>query len=161
MNDPAMTAKVREFWQDFKKATGHEGDDYEALACGDSPALKDELAELIVKGPKRATAGLLRDFTEDGEKMPAVGDLVIVLDGSNTPRCIWRTTEVRVKPLNQVDAAFAWDEGEGDRSLEWWMDAHCTFFQRQADREGTEFRDDMDTVLERFTVIWPPEIADP
>lgn len=156
-----MTDAVRTFWQAFKDATGHTGDVYEALACGDSPALKDELADLIVNGPKRATAGLLRDFTEDGEKMPVVGDLVIVLDGSDTPRCIWQTTDVTVKPLNQADAKFAWDEGEGDRTLQWWMDAHCAFFQREADREGYVFRDDMDAVFERFKIIWPPEAADP
>ena len=28
----------------------------------------------------------------------------------------WRTTEVTIKPLSQVDEAFAWDEGEGDRT---------------------------------------------
>ena len=51
-------------------------------------------------------------------------------------------------------------EGEGDRTLEWWLQAHRAFFERQANREGFVFRDDMDTVFERFTVIWPPEVAD-
>ncbi|MEM7442170.1 MAG: ASCH domain-containing protein [Pseudomonadota bacterium] len=152
---------INAFWNQFKQAAGHEGNDYEALSCGDSPQMRDELAELIFDGPKRATAGLLRDFTEGGEQMPAVGDLIIVLDGSDTPRCIWKTTEVRVKPLDKVDAQFAWDEGEGDRSLEWWMQAHRAYFQRQAEREGFVFRDDMDVVLERFRVVWPPEAADP
>lgn len=151
---------VGAFWQAFKQATGHDGDAYEALSCGDSPALQTELAELIVEGRKRATAGLLRDFTEGGETLPAVGDLVIVLDGTGTPRCIWRTTEITVKPLNQVDDQFAWDEGEGDRSRDWWLEAHRAYFSREAAREGFVFTDDMDTVFERFTVIWPPEHAD-
>ena len=151
---------VGAFWQAFKQATGHDGDAYEALSCGDSPALQTELAELIVEGRKRATAGLLRDFTEGGETLPAVGDLVIVLDGTGTPRCIWRTTEISVKPLNQVDDQFAWDEGEGDRSRNWWLEAHRAYFSREAAREGFVFADDMDTVFERFTVIWPPEHAD-
>lgn len=151
---------VQAFWQAFKQSTGHSGDDYEALSCGDSPAMQTELAGLIVEGRKRATAGLLRDFTEGGEKMPAVGDLVIVLDGAGAPRCIWRTTEVTVKPLNQVDDQFAWDEGEGDRTRDWWLDAHRSFFSRAAAREGFVFTDDMDTVFERFTVIWPQEHAD-
>lgn len=158
-----MTAKseaVRAYWQAFKKATGHTGDRYEALSCGDSPDMQTELTALIVEGRKRATAGLLRDVTEGGEQMPAVGDLVIVLDGAGKPHCIWQTTEVTVKPLNQVDAQFAWDEGEGDRTRDWWLQAHRAFFERQAEREGFVFRDDIDAVFERFTVIWPPEVAD-
>ena len=47
--------------------------------------------------------------------MPRPGDFVMMLDGEGRPRFIWRTTEARIKPLSQVDEAFAWDEGEGDR----------------------------------------------
>jgi hypothetical protein len=36
-----------------------------------------------------------------------------MLDGEGHPRFIWRTTEVTIKPLSQVDEAFAWDEGKG------------------------------------------------
>jgi hypothetical protein len=39
--------------------------------------------------------------------------IVIMLDGERHPRFIWRTTEVTIKPLLQVDEAFAWGEGEG------------------------------------------------
>ena len=45
--------------------------------------------------------------------MPQPGDFVIMLNGVGRPRFIWRTTEVTIKPLSQVDEAFAWDEGEG------------------------------------------------
>ena len=43
-----------------------------------------------------------------------------------------------IKPLPQVDEAFAWDEGEGDRTREWWLDAHRRYFARQAMREGLD-----------------------
>jgi hypothetical protein len=36
-----------------------------------------------------------------------------MLDGEGRPRYIWRTTEVTIKPLLQVDEAFAWGKGEG------------------------------------------------
>jgi uncharacterized protein YhfF len=45
--------------------------------------------------------------------MPKPGDFVMMLDGERRPRFIWRTTEVTIKPLSQVDDAFAWEEGEG------------------------------------------------
>ena len=76
------------------------------------------------------------------------------------PRFIWRTTEVTIKPLSQVDDAFAWDEGEGDRTRNWWLAAHRRYFGRQASREGCEFDDDVLTVFERFEVVCPFDVAD-
>ena len=33
------------------------------------------------------------------------------------PRCVIETTEVSYRRYDEVDAAFAYEEGEGDRSL--------------------------------------------
>lgn len=122
--------------------------------------MASELAALVVAGTKRATAGLLRDFTLNGEPMPIVGGYVVLIDGEGTPQCIWRTTEVEIKPLNAVDEKFAWDEGEGERMRDWWLAGHLRYFTRQAAREGFEMHDAIETVFERFTVVWPIEIAD-
>jgi len=46
-------------------------------------------------------------------RTPRPGDFVMMLDGEGRPRFIWRTTEIKIKPLSEVDEAFAWDEGEG------------------------------------------------
>jgi uncharacterized protein YhfF len=72
------------------------------------------------------------------------------LDGEGRPRFIWRTTEVTVKPLSQVDETFAWAEGERDRTRDWWLDAHLRYFARQASREGFEMDDNILTVFERL-----------
>lgn len=156
----ARTADVAAFWDQYKATLGLDHDCYEVVAFGDSAEMADELAELVVSGPKRATAGLLRDFGPGGEPMPVAGGHVVAIDGSGTPRCIWRTTEVTVKPLIEVDDAFAWDEGEGDRTRDDWLDGHRRYFMRQAAREGFAFHDRIETVFERFTVVWPPEAAD-
>ncbi len=126
---------------------------------GDSPALADELADLVVTGPKRATAGLLRDASDD-EPVPVEGQRWIVLDGSGRPVAIIRTTEVRIAPLSSVTDRFAWDEGENDRSRDGWLAAHHAYFRRQAACEGFAFHPDIDTVFERFEVLWPPGAAD-
>jgi uncharacterized protein YhfF len=156
----SKTPQVQAYWSEFKTAAGLGHDRYEVVAFGDSADMADELAELVLHGPKRATAGLLHDFEVNNEPMPAVGDYVVVIDGRGAPRCIWRTTEVAVKPLIEVDEAFAWDEGEGDRTRADWLEGHRRFFTRQAAREGFQFHDRMDTVFERFAVVWPPEAAD-
>jgi uncharacterized protein YhfF len=92
--------------------------------------------------------------------MPQPGDFVIMPDGEGRPRFIWRTTEVTIKPLSQVDEAFAWDEGEGDRTREWWLDAHRRYFARQAMRERLDIDDEILTVFERFEVVWQLDVAD-
>jgi uncharacterized protein YhfF len=153
------TPAVEAFWREFRSACGLEHDRFEIVAFGDSSEMADELADLVVNGPKRATAGLLHDFA-NGEPMPEVGGYVVVIDGRGVPRCIWRTTEVTIKPFIEVDDGFAWDEGEGDRTRADWLDGHRCFFARQAAREGFELSDCLATVFERFTVVWPPEAAD-
>ena len=114
--------------------------------------MASELAELTVAGIKRATAGLVRQFGPDGEPPPVVGGYVVLLDGANRPRAIWRTTEVRTGPLNSVDERFAWDEGEGERTREWWLAAHVRFFGWRAAVQGFQMHDEIETMFERFEV---------
>ena len=154
------TAQTDAFWAEFSENRNVPGD-YEVVAFGDGTAMADELAELVVSGPKRATAGLARDFEAGGETLPVVGDHVVLVDGNGAARAIWRTTEVRIGPLSSVDEAFAWDEGEGERTRTDWLGMHRTFFSRQAEAEGFDFYDGIACVFERFRVVWPPEIADP
>jgi uncharacterized protein YhfF len=148
------------FWRAFTEATGTAGD-YDVVHFGDSAEMADELADLVLTGTKRATAGLARDFGAGKEPPPVLGGHVVLVDGTGRPHAIWRTTDVRTGPFNSVDAQFAWDEGEGDRTLAWWLDAHRAYFERQAALHGFVFTDDIATIFERFTVVWPPEAADP
>ena len=152
MKTPATDA----MWAAYRASHPEAGEDYDVTAFGDSPEMADELADLVLHGPKRATAGLLRDFEAGIEQMPRVGGHVVFLGGDGSPRGIWRTVEVRVGPLFSVDEAFAWDEGEGDRTREDWLDGHRRYFRRQAEREGFTFSDDIATVFERFALVWPP-----
>lgn len=117
-------------------------------AFGDGPETADQLVELVLRGVKRATAGLLRDQ----EVAAVVGEHWIAVDGSGRPRCVLRTTDVRVGLLDTVDDAFARDEGEGERTRDGWLLAHRRFFGRQ-DEPFDEARDQV--VFERMTVVWP------
>ncbi|PRY95140.1 uncharacterized protein YhfF [Hasllibacter halocynthiae] len=151
------TPRTEAFWHAYAAASGIRGG-YDVVALGDAPEMADSLAELVLSGTKRATAGLLRDLGEN--PVPKAGDHAVMVDGAGEPRAIWRTAEVRVGPLSSVDAAFAWDEGEGDRTRTGWLRMHEAFFRRQAEREGFAFRDDIETVFERFEVVWPRQRAD-
>ena len=150
------SAATEAFWSAFCRGTGLDPTThYDVVAFGDSPTMATELALLVRDGPKRATAGLHRDFGEGGEPLPVVDGHVVVIDGDGKPVCIWRTVEVTVKPFREVDAAFAWDEGEGDRTLADWLEGHRRYFRRQAANQGFTFNEGMLTVFERFVVVWP------
>jgi uncharacterized protein YhfF len=152
---------TNDYWAAFIKATGNVAADYTVVTFGDTAAMADELVALVISGKKRATASLLQDYATGAEPVPQAGDFVVVIDGAGRPRCIWRTTEVIVKPLSDVDDAFAWDEGEGDRTRDWWLSAHRAYFSAQARREGFKMCDTIETVFERFEIVWPPGVADP
>jgi uncharacterized protein YhfF len=151
-------ARAKQFWTAYADSARVDRGEFRTSSFGDTPKLADELLNLVIAGTKRATTSLPRDYASSG--LPKPGDFSIVLDGRGTPRCILRTVGVEVKTMGEVDARFAWDEGEGDRSLAWWKSAHARYFKRQGARDGFEVDDATMVVLERFEVVWPPEFAD-
>jgi uncharacterized protein YhfF len=153
------TPETDAYWAAFRDATGCAGGRYDVVAFGGGPPLADELAALVLEGRKRATAMLERDVMA-GTETPAIGGYFVVVDGAGRPVCVARTMELRLGPLDSVDEAFAWDEGEGDRTREDWLRGHRAFFQALAEREGFEMHDRIGVVFERFRVVWPPEAAD-
>jgi uncharacterized protein YhfF len=150
--------RIRAYWSSFLETlpagSPIRDEQYVAEAWGDSPRLADELGALIVDGTKTATCSALWEYEAEGSALPEVGSKTIVLDGNNTPLCIVETTEVAVRPYNDVDARFAFEEGEGDRSLENWRDAHWHFFSRTLPSIGRDPTIDMPLVCERFRVIY-------
>jgi uncharacterized protein YhfF len=128
---------------------------------GDSVELADELLGLVLHGPKRATAGAVADYEHDGTPIPGPGTLWLAADGSGRARVVLRSTDVRVGPLSSVDDAFAWDEGEGDRTRADWLAAHTDFFARYLPTIGATFDPDLPTVFERFEVLYADESAPP
>jgi len=155
------TEATEYFWRAFRTATKTRACEYNVVSFADRPEVATQLAELVIGGRKRATAGLLRQFGPEGEPLPVIGGHVVLIDGDEQPRAIWRTKELRLGPLVSVDEGFAWDEGEDDRTRASWLNAHRVFFGRLAERGGFPMHDDIETVFERFQVVWPPKIADP
>jgi len=62
--------------------------------------------------------------------MPVVGGYFVLNDGQEVPRTVLRTRQVLVGRLDDVDKAFALDEGEWDRTREEWLAGHRRYFER-------------------------------
>ena len=113
------------------------------FSFGDSPALADELLALVVSGRKTATC-----TTPDDPNLSRPSDRWVVLDGRGRPACVIETLEITMCRYDQVDAAFAYDEGEDDRSLDAWRRAHRNYFTRLG-----KFGETMMLVCERFRLV--------
>ncbi|MBD8606688.1 ASCH domain-containing protein [Aeromicrobium sp. CFBP 8757] len=125
-----------------------------AWAFGATPEHAEELLALVLAGTKTATSSALWDFEHDGEPMPQVGDLAIILDGEERPRALIEIVRVDVVPFDEVDAEHAHLEGEGDRSYEYWRDVHQRYFDLHS-TNGRGFSPSMPVVLERFRLLYP------
>src|SRR6202007_1453845 len=124
----------------------------DVFAFGDSKELADELAALVREGVKPATCSALWSYEEDQRPIPQKGELSIVVDGNGAPVAIIETVETFLAPFNEVTERFAWEEGEGDRSLAYWRQAHRNFFGRQRFKDQA-FHERMPLVCERFRVV--------
>jgi uncharacterized protein YhfF len=118
--------------------------DLESFAFGDSPALADALLALVLAGAKTATCWA----ASEGDKGVEVGKRWIVKDGQGRARAVLETVEITRRRFEEVDEGFAFDEGEGDRSLAWWRRAHTNYFTRR-----NEFAPGMEVYCERFRLV--------
>jgi uncharacterized protein YhfF len=154
----SFPAPLAEFWaQAVACAPGLRAEDfYEAFCFGDSAALADELAALVLQGRKRATASLVWSFEAEGKPLPRPGHVSIVKNWAGQPLCLIETTRVDVLPFERVGAEFAREEGEDDGSLASWRRNHQAFFGRECARLGREPRPDMPVACERFRLVYTP-----
>ncbi len=120
---------------------------------GDSATLSKELLALIISGKKRAGTGLLWAYEADGESLPQVGDVEIVVDHDHEPVLVTRITSVEIVPFGAVTAEYAAIEGEGDGSLAFWRKAHWAFFSRECQRLGREPEESMLVVCSVFELV--------
>ncbi len=153
MNDPSA---LEHFWRAYVATLppGQTPPQPEPWSFGDNPALADQLAALALAGVKTATCSALWAYEAEGEPLPQPGQLGIILGGAGQPLAVVETVEVHVKPFDQVDAAFAYDEGEDDRSLASWRREHQRYFSRTLPAIGRQFDEAMPLVCERFRIIY-------
>ena len=148
---------VRSFWDAFVAKAGPEATArfYEVFHFDDNEPTANELADLVLRGTKRATAGLVWVFEARRRPIPKPGDLSVVTRWNGQPVCVIETTRVEIRPYDEVDADFAATEGEGDGSLAYWREAHWRFFSRECQRIGRTLDPKMPVVCERFEVVHP------
>ncbi len=133
-----------------------EGDKYfTTWHFSDNRRDADELAHLVKTGIKTATSSLCEMYDIDEEDtLPKVGEYSIITNWEGKAQCIIETVEVALIPFREVEEEFAYLEGEGDRTLEYWRRVHREFFQRELKDHPDSFSEDMLVVCEKFKVVY-------
>ncbi|MFN0278751.1 MAG: ASCH domain-containing protein [Pyrinomonadaceae bacterium] len=152
-----MNAAVQKYWNEFLilNPTVPKDSFYQVWFFGNTVEMALELAELVIEGKKFATASLASVNEIKPEQAPIPDGYSVVTDFHGVPMCVIRTVEIRHLPFEDVDAQFAWDEGEGDQSLEYWRDVHWRYFTREAVALSLDFDDRSLVCCERFRLLYP------
>ena len=110
------------------------------------------LLDLVLKGQKRATASSVLGYQIEGEEIPKEGNLSIITDWDGNPRCVIKTTRVRIIPYKDITFDIAKLEDEDD-TLESWRKNHEKFFTEEGKDLGYKFSEEMEVIFEEFEVI--------
>ncbi len=152
------TPETEAFWQAFL-ATLADGttlpEDYQVWHFSDNEKSANRLGELVRSGVKTATCSLLWSYEVEDQPLPKADEYNVIVNWEGTPLCIILTTEVEVREFNKVDAIFAYEEGEGDRSLDSWRKVHWEIFSNECNMIGYRPVPGMPLVCERFRLVYP------
>ena len=143
------------YWRHFLRDAGRDKDE---KCAGDITFeahgfVGDELLALVLAGRKTALFTSYATYAEDNEPLPATGELYVVLDRSDTPRCIIETTSVMIIPFSGVTWEMAQQEGE-DENLEIWREKHREYLEDEGAVVGFNFTPDIKLVFQTFHVIY-------
>lgn len=150
---------IEAFWGGFlasQSAPNDAGDRfYESFRIGLDDETAEEGARLIISGQKTATSSLLWQYESSGKALPPLGNLSVVENGRRAPVCIVQTTWMEIIRFEDVDAQFAFEYGEGDRTLEGWRKMFWDYYSNACAALGREMSPDAPLACERFRVIFP------
>lgn len=155
MNKSILT---EDFWKKFRAENPdiNSKEQYEVWSFHHNREQSLKLAQLVLSGKKRATASLM-EYESDAGDGGIVGGFSIITDFDGNPQCVIQTTEVRFVPFREVDDEFAFDEGEGNQTLEYWRNAHRKFFIECCNNLNIEFDESMLISCKRFRKLFPVE----
>jgi uncharacterized protein YhfF len=150
---------IETFWKSYL-STLSEADQQNAPIFvvdqfANTPEAATKVGKLVRDGIKTTTSSLAWGLEHIGEPLPKVGDIYLIVDGNGEPLCIIELTEVEIKPFNAVDEQFAFEYGEGDRTLAFWLSDNWDFHSSWCIEIGREPSATMPIVFQRFRLLYP------
>lgn len=147
--------ELDEYWEKFLKDTNRDSEDRCAgdLQFDAKGFVGDELLSLVLAGKKTALLSSFATFSIDGEPLPVSGELYLVLDRANNPRCVIELEDVQIIPFNEVTWQMAQKEGE-DEDFASWRDKKREYLEEEGSILGFEFSPDIKLVYQPFKIVY-------
>ena len=111
--------------------------------------------DCVLNGAKRATAGLLSEYLEEGEPWEHVGERMYLVDDELNPLGLIEITAVEPTTFAEVTWAFAQAEAEGYADLAEWRSTHLDYWART----GQEVSDETPVLCIYFDLVEPTDAA--
>ena len=145
-----------EFWKQYLKDTNQN--ENEAVYSGELVFENEGMTgrtqlSMVLSGSKTAMFTPLETIEINLEKMPVTGEVYVVLDTNDEPRCVIELTDVRIIPLNEISWELARKDGE-DEDMQDWKEKMEEFLEEEADLCGFEALPDSKIVCEIFKLIY-------
>ena len=146
---------IEDFWHRFlvEKRLPQDNTYFDCFHFVLTEKWAEELLRLVLLGQKKATASSLYAFEKENLRLPEVGDFSIVTNWAGEPKCVIRTSKVRILPFREMTYDICKLEGEDD-TLASWQRGHQRFFTEEGKELGYEFTEDMPVVFEEFEVVY-------
>ena len=124
-------------------------DSLRSIEFGTPGESRARLVNFIIHGNKRATAGLLHDYTNEDEPVEHVGECLAMVDNDGKHVATLRVTRVEITRFADVPDAFALAEAEGDLNASDFRASHLEYWTRA----GEVITDDTQVVQVYFDLL--------
>ena len=145
-----------EFWKQYLKDTNQKEEDAVfsgELVFEDEGMTGQTQLSMVLSGAKTAMFTPLETIEINMEKVPVAGEVYVVLDTEEEPRCLIELTDVKIIPLNEISWELAQKDGE-DENMQDWQDKMKEFLEEEADLCGFEAKADSKIVCEVFKLVY-------
>lgn len=145
---------VEEFWARCCETLGPEASTrgYTERQIGNTPALVDQILELIISGEKRGTFSLPEKLARDGTT-PIVGDYVILTRHDGSAGCLVLVEACVMVPYDQIGPEELELEGPGARDPAVWRDIHERYWTPMLTAWGQAFTTSQPVLVQWFRLL--------
>ena len=103
-------------------------DGLRSIEFGSPGASRRQLIDCVVNGNKRATAGLLSEYADEGEPLEHVGELMAIVDDDLNHVATVRVTRIEMSRFADVPDEFPLAEAEGDLDADDFRASHLAYW---------------------------------
>jgi len=148
---------VRKMWNNYIKSNPEfkEEEIPESEFFHNNEKDANRLAELTIKGKKKASSGLLSLYKQYNVDLPKVRAKQIITDFDGKAKAIIENMRVDTIPFNKISKEYAeLDMGTDIEPLKKWKKAHWDFFESFLEESGEKPTEEMLIVCVKFETIW-------